>query len=111
MSYIIAVNPLILSLDGDGLNITQVATVTCLVAGVMSIAMGLYANIAVAIAPGLGLNAIVAFTLVDSMGLSFPQAMGVVAAEGIIIKIGRASCSESGDSAGVAVSVVTSTAQ
>lgn len=87
MSYIIAVNPSILNLGGGGLDVTQVATVTCLVAGVMSIAMGLYANIAVAIAPGLGINAIVAFTLVGSMGLSFPEAMGVVVAEGIIITL------------------------
>lgn len=86
MAYIIAVNPTILGFNGE-LEFTQVATVTCLVAGVMSIAMGLYANRAVAIAPGLGLNAIVAFTLVGSLGLTFPQAMGVVVAEGIIITI------------------------
>ena len=86
MSYIIAVNPSILTFNGE-LSVTQVATVTCLVAGVMTIIMGLYANIAIAIAPGLGLNAIVAFTLVGSMGLSFPEAMGVVVAEGIIITI------------------------
>ncbi len=86
MSYIIAVNPSILTFNGE-LTTTQVATVTCLVAGVMTILMGLYANIAIAIAPGLGINAIVAFTLVGSMGLTFPQAMGVVVAEGIIITI------------------------
>jgi AGZA family xanthine/uracil permease-like MFS transporter len=86
MSYIIAVNPSILSFNGE-LTVTQVATVTCLVAGVMSILMGLYANIAIALAPGLGINAIVAFTLVGSMGLTFPQAMGVVVAEGIVITI------------------------
>jgi AGZA family xanthine/uracil permease-like MFS transporter len=86
MSYIIAVNPSILTFNG-ALTTTQVATVTCLVAGVMSIAMGLYANRAIALAPGLGLNAIVAFTLVGNMGLSFPEAMGVVLTEGIIITI------------------------
>ncbi len=86
MSYIIAVNPSILGFNGQ-LGITAVATVTCLVAGVMSIAMGLYTNRAIAIAPGLGLNAIVAFTLVGSMGLTFPQAMGVVVTEGILITL------------------------
>lgn len=86
MAYIIAVNPSILSFNG-ALSVTQVATVTCLVAGAMSIAMGLYANRAIAIAPGLGLNAIVAFTLVGNMGLTFPEAMGVVVAEGVIITI------------------------
>jgi AGZA family xanthine/uracil permease-like MFS transporter len=83
MAYIIAVNPATLV----GLDTTQVATSTCLVAGVMSIAMGLYTNRAIAIAPGLGLNAIVSFTLVGSMGLTYPQAMGVVVAEGIIITV------------------------
>ena len=87
MSYIIAVNPAILSLGGSGLDPRAVATVTCLVAGVMSIAMGLYTNRALAITPGLGLNAIVAFTLVGSMGLSFPQAMGVIVTEGVLITI------------------------
>ncbi len=85
MSYIIAVNPAILSLGGVGLDPRAVATVTCLVAGVMSIGMGLYTNRALAIAPGLGLNAIVAFTLVGAMGLTFPQAMGVVVTEGLLI--------------------------
>jgi len=67
MSYIIAVNPDILTLGGDGLSVRAVATSTCLVAGVLTIAMGLYTNRDIAIAPGLGLNAIVAFTLVGSM--------------------------------------------
>jgi len=83
MSYIIAVNPAILS--AAGLDVRAVATSTCVVAGVMSIAMGLYANRAIALAPGLGLNAIVAFTLAGSMGLSAAEAMGVVVTEGIII--------------------------
>ena len=87
MAYIIAVNPIILNLGGGGLEIRQVATVTCLVAGVMTIIMGLYANMAIAIAPGLGINAIVSFTLVGSLGLSFPEAMGVVVTEGIVATV------------------------
>ncbi|MGC4191358.1 MAG: NCS2 family permease [Thermomicrobiales bacterium] len=86
MSYIIAVNPATLTFNG-ALSTTQVATVTCLVAGVMSILMGLYTNRALAIAPGLGLNAVVAYTLVGSMGLSFPEAMGVVVTEGLLITL------------------------
>jgi AGZA family xanthine/uracil permease-like MFS transporter len=85
MSYIVAVNPAILNLGGSGLSIRAAATSTCLVAGVMSIAMGLFANRAIALAPGMGINAIVAVTLVGQMGLTFPQAMGVVVAEGLII--------------------------
>ena len=87
MAYIIAVNPIILNLGGGGLEIRQVATVTCLVAGVMTILMGLYANMAIAIAPGLGINAIVSFTLVGSLGLSFPEAMGVIVTEGIVATV------------------------
>ena len=87
MAYIIALNPIILNRGGAGLDIRQVATVTCLVAGVMTIIMGIYANRAVALAPGLGINAIVSFTLVGSLGLSFPEAMGVVVTEGLIATV------------------------
>ena len=93
MSYIIFVNPQILSFAGIeglseiGLPFNQVLAVTCLVAGVMTIVMGLYTNRAYAIAPGLGLNAVVAFSLVAGEGLSFPAAMGLVVVEGIAVTI------------------------
>src|SRR5215216_2949640 len=80
MSYIIFVNPGILTSvkgpGGDSLPFEAVLTSTCLVAGVMTVLMGLYSNRAYALAPGLGLNAVVAFTLVANEGLSFPEAMG-----------------------------------
>ena len=88
MSYIIFVNPNILSTPGPndpGLAISATTTATCLVAGIMTIIMGIVTNKAYAIAPGLGLNAIVAFTLVGQEGLTYPQAMGVIVAEGILI--------------------------
>src|SRR3954463_4608868 len=91
MSYIIFVNPTILSFSGvkglesKGLPFAAVLTSTCLVAAVMSIAMGLYTNRAYAIAPGLGLNAVVAFGLVVGAGLSFPSAMGLVVLEGVAV--------------------------
>jgi adenine/guanine/hypoxanthine permease len=50
-----------------------VLTVTALVAGLATIAMGLWANYPFAIASGLGLNAFVAFTLVAGQGLSYPR--------------------------------------
>jgi adenine/guanine/hypoxanthine permease len=93
MSYIIFVNPAILGFAGveglqdQGLPFNAVLTSTCLVAGVMTIIMGLYTNMAYAIAPGLGLNAVVAFTLVAQAGLSFPEAMGLVVVEGLAITI------------------------
>ncbi len=87
MAYIIFVNPSILGLGGQGLPRPATTTATCLVAGVMSIAMGLYTNRAYALAPGLGLNGVVAFQLVGQQGLSFPQAMGVVVLEGLLITL------------------------
>ncbi len=93
MSYIIFVNPQILSFAGIeglseiGLPFNQVLAVTCLVAGVMTIAMGLYTNMAYAIAPGLGLNAVVAFSLVAGEGLTFAAAMGLVVVEGIAVTV------------------------
>jgi AGZA family xanthine/uracil permease-like MFS transporter len=93
MSYIIFVNPQILSFAGveglqeRGLPFEQVLAVTCLVAGVMTIAMGVYTNRAFAIAPGLGLNAVVAFSLVANEGLSFPAAMGLIVVEGVAVTI------------------------
>src|ERR671915_778017 len=87
MSYIIFLNPAILGLGGEGLPLAGAVTSTCLVAGVMTIIMGLYTNRAYAIAPGLGINAVVAFTLVANEGLSFPEAMGIVVLEGLAITI------------------------
>jgi adenine/guanine/hypoxanthine permease len=87
MSYIIFVNPSILSgatpKFGPALAFSAVLTSTCLVAGVMSILMGLTTNYAYAIAPGMGLNAVVAYGLVASGKASFPEAMGLVVLEGV----------------------------
>jgi AGZA family xanthine/uracil permease-like MFS transporter len=91
MSYIIVVNPLILgfagipSLAGRGLPLAATVTSTCVGAGVMTLLMGLYTNRALALAPGMGLNAVVAFQLVAGLGLSWPAAMGVVVLEGLAI--------------------------
>ncbi len=87
MSYIIFVNPSILGLGGKGLPFAAVLTSTCLVAGVMTIVMGAFTNRAYAIAPGMGLNAVVAFSLVLGQGLTFPQAMGLIFLEGVAITI------------------------
>ncbi|HMK93470.1 MAG TPA: NCS2 family permease, partial [Thermoleophilia bacterium] len=93
MAYIIFVNPAILSFAGipdlksKGLPFAAVLTSTCLVAGVMTLIMGLYTNRAYAIAPGMGLNAVVAFSLVAAGGLTMPQAMGIIVMEGIAITV------------------------
>ena len=90
MAYILVVNPSILSaaLPQDG-SITPagIAAGTALVAGIMTILMGVVANYPLALAAGLGLNAIVAFTLVLGSGLSFQEAMGLIFWEGILITV------------------------
>ena len=88
MAYMLVVNPAILSnaIPDDGSITTQgIAAGTALVAGVMTILMGVVANYPLALAAGLGLNAVVAFTLVLGAGLSYGEAMGIIAWEGILI--------------------------
>jgi adenine/guanine/hypoxanthine permease len=85
MAYIIFVNPIILV--NAGLEISATTTATALVTGILTILMGLATNRAYAIAPGMGLNAIVAFQLVGQMELTAAQAMGVVVSSGILILV------------------------
>src|SRR5437773_190759 len=93
MAYIVFVNPSILGyvgvpgLEGKGLPFAATLTVTCLTAGVLSIAMGLASNYPLVLAPGMGLNAVVAFELVAGRGLTWPQAMTVVLLEGVVITL------------------------
>jgi AGZA family xanthine/uracil permease-like MFS transporter len=85
MVYIVFLNPSILN-AGLKLDLASVAAATALVAGVMTIAMGVVANYPFALAAGLGINAIVAFTL-PAKGLSPTGAMGVIVIEGVIITV------------------------
>jgi AGZA family xanthine/uracil permease-like MFS transporter len=85
MAYILFVNGLILS--GAGLPPSQVLSVTALVAGVTTIAMGVYARYPFALAPGMGINAAVAGTLVATQKLTAPEAMGVIVCEGLAILV------------------------
>lgn len=93
MAYIIFVNPQILSfagikdLQGLGPAFAPTLAATCLVAGAMTVLMGVGANYPLAIAPGMGLNAVVAFQLVVGMKLPWPDAMGVIFIEGVLIAI------------------------
>jgi AGZA family xanthine/uracil permease-like MFS transporter len=91
MAYILFLNPIILNTlpdrNGLQLSIPQLLTVTALAAGITTLAMGAYANYPFAIAAGLGLNAVVTFQLVGAYQLTWPEAMGVVVLEGIIIFI------------------------
>ncbi|HKB26519.1 MAG TPA: NCS2 family permease [Methylomirabilota bacterium] len=93
MAYIIFVNPIVLGyvgvqgLEAKGLPFAATLTATCLTAGVLSIVMGLASNYPLALAPGMGLNAVVAFELVAGRGLTWPQAMTVVFLEGVAITL------------------------
>lgn len=85
MVYIVALNGIIIA-EPLGLDPVAVAAGTALVAGVMTIAMGLVTNYPFALAAGLGLNAVVAFGL-TGIGMSPAQAMGVVVIEGVVITV------------------------
>jgi adenine/guanine/hypoxanthine permease len=87
MAYIVFVNPTILGTEGTGLPKEGVFVVTCLAAAAASIAMGVVANFPAALASGLGLNAVVTYTLILGLGLTWQQAMAVVVVEGLIITV------------------------
>ncbi len=84
MAYIIAVNANILGDPGVGMNPGAVVTATCLAAGVTTILMGIYANLPLGLASGMGLNAFFAYTVVMEMGISWQIALTAVFVEGII---------------------------
>ena len=89
MAYILFVNPAILGKVTDAagakLAFPALLTSTALVAAAATLAMGLLANLPIALAAGMGLNSVVAFQLVAGMKLTWPQAMGVIVAEGLVI--------------------------
>lgn len=90
MAYIVFVNPAILStgqLAGKGPDFAATLTVTCLMAGLLSIAMGWFANYPFAMAPGMGLNAVVATQLILNGGFTWQEAMGVIFLEGVFITV------------------------
>jgi AGZA family xanthine/uracil permease-like MFS transporter len=86
-AYIVFVNPDILS--ATGMDKGALITVTCLVAGLSSILMGMWANAPIMMAPGMGLNAFFAFSLVLGSGgkVSWQEALGVVFISGVVFVI------------------------
>lgn len=90
MAYILVLNPAILSaaLPADkSISLPAIAAATAFIAGVMTILMGVVANFPMALAAGMGLNAMVAFTLVVGSQLTFQEAMGLIVWEGVLITI------------------------
>ncbi len=99
MVYIVVLNPIILAgvpdntghyLGGgteEGSGFVAIAAATALIAGLLTIAMGAYARFPLALAAGLGLNSFVAYVLVGSGQLTWPQAMGLIVIEGVLVLI------------------------
>src|SRR6476620_8091113 len=95
MAYIVVLNPIIIGTQADSTgtflgggktpNLAMVAACTALVAGVMTLLMGVVANYPLALATGLGLNAFLAFGVAKLPGMTWPDAMGLIVIEGIII--------------------------
>lgn len=85
MSYILFVNPAILS--AAGMPFGAVAVATAIAACVATLVMGLVTNLPFALAPGLGINAVVAFDIVLGRGIPWPVAMSIIVIEGLIALI------------------------
>src|SRR4051812_3437466 len=97
MAYIVVLNPIIIGTQADSTgtflgggktpNLAMVAACTALVAGVMTLLMGVVANYPLALATGLGLNAYLAFGVVKLPGMTWADAMGLIVIEGLIITL------------------------
>src|SRR3954465_14203510 len=84
MAYIIVVNPAILSTPGTGVPFNGALTATVLVASSMTLLMGVYARLPFAVAPGMGLNAFFAFTIVLQNQVPWQTALGMVFWAGVL---------------------------
>jgi adenine/guanine/hypoxanthine permease len=87
MAYIVVVNPSILSTPGTGMPFTGAMTATVLIAFSMTLLMGLYARLPFAVAPGMGLNAFFAFTIVLQQHVPWQTALGMVFWAGVLFLI------------------------
>src|SRR5687767_9118403 len=84
MAYIVVVNPGILSAPGTGMPFTGALTATVLIAFSMTLMMGLYARLPFAVAPGMGLNAFFAYTIVLQNQVPWQTALGMVFWAGVL---------------------------
>ena len=98
MCYIIVLNPLILGFAADangnflggtesGSGIPKIAAATALIAGIISIVMGVVAKFPMALAAGLGLNAVVAVSVSTVPGMTWADMMGIIVIEGVVILV------------------------
>jgi adenine/guanine/hypoxanthine permease len=87
MSYIVFVNPTILATPGTGIAFSGALTATVLIAFSMTLMMGLYARLPFAVAPGMGLNAFFAYTIVLQNQVPWQTALGIVFWAGVLFLI------------------------
>lgn len=84
MSYIVVVNPAILSTPGTGMAFSGTLTATVLICFTMTLLMGLYAKLPFAVAPGMGLNAYFTYTVILQQGVWWQVALGIVFWAGVL---------------------------
>jgi AGZA family xanthine/uracil permease-like MFS transporter len=87
MSYIVIVNPSILSTPGTGMPFSGVMTATVCLSFLMTLLMGVYAKLPFAVAPGMGINAFFTFTIILKNQVPWPTALGIVFWSGILFLI------------------------
>ena len=84
MAYIVLVNPEILATQGTGMSFNGVMTATVLLCFSMTLLMGLYAKLPFAVAPGMGINAFFAFTLILGRHVPWTTALGMIFWSGVL---------------------------
>jgi AGZA family xanthine/uracil permease-like MFS transporter len=84
MSYIVLVNPAILSTPGTGIPFSGALTATVLVCFTMTLLMGVYAKLPFGVAPGMGLNAFFTYTVIIGGGVAWPVALGIIFWAGVV---------------------------
>ena len=87
MAYIIFVNPTILATPGTGMSFEGVLTATVLLSFSMTLLMGLYGKLPFAVAPGMGINAFFAYTLIIGQKIPFPTALGMIFWAGVFFVV------------------------
>src|SRR3989442_4631238 len=87
MAYIVIVNPSILATAGTGMPFSGVLTATVLVACSMTLLIGVYARLPFAVAPGMGLNALFAYTIVLQSKVPWQTALGMVFWAGVLFLV------------------------
>jgi AGZA family xanthine/uracil permease-like MFS transporter len=84
MAYIVVVNPAILSTEGTGMAFSGVLTATVLICFSMTLLMGLYAKLPFAVAPGMGINAFFAYTIILGQKVPWQVALGIIFWAGVL---------------------------